>query len=269
MKAESLQAKIALVTGSTRGIGEEIAHGLAREGANVVVTGRNVEDGARVVAAIRSEGGRAEFVAVDLASEDSIAACVTKTVALFGGLDVLVNNAAPTEFIAGQEGGDASVTELTTEGWRKVMTVGMDGLFWMLRAAIPEMKKSGGGSIVNISSVASIQGRGGYDGYTAIKGAMNSLTRSIAVNYGPDNIRCNCLVVGPVLTPGAAASLDQAPTLRQAIADTLLTSDIATPDAISGPVVFFASDASYYITGQQLTVDGGMSIKMPIPKLDG
>jgi len=264
----ALSGKVALVTGSTRGIGEDIAQALAREGAAVAVTGRNQRDGQRVVDGIVAEGGQAAFVELDLGDENSVAASVEATVARFGGLHVLVNNAAPTEFISGQAGGDASVTDLTTEGWRKVTSVGMDGLFFMLRAAIPAMKVCGGGSIINISSVASIQGRGGYDGYTAIKGAMNALTRSIAVNYSGDNIRCNCLVVGPVLTPGAAASLDQVPTLRQAIAETLLTQDIATPDGVSGPVVFFASDASYYITGQQLTVDGGMSIKMPIPKLD-
>jgi len=277
MNNKRLEGKVALVTGSTRGIGEQIAYGCAREGAKVVVTGRRVDDGKKVVENIRSEGGIAEFFPTDLTNEDTIIKCVEDVVATFGSLDVLVNNAAPTDHVTGASTGtdgkmsdkvDAPIGELSTESWRKVMTAGLDGLFWVLRYSIPAMQKSGGGTIVNISSIASIQGVGGTDAYVASKGAMNSLTRSIAVNYGKDNIRCNCLVAGAFATPGAAAYLAD-PVVKKAFLETILVSDIAQPSDMIAPVIFFASDDSSYITGQLLPIDGGLTVNMPVPKLEG
>lgn len=266
MSQGRLNGKIAIVTGSTKGIGEEIAYGFAREGAKVAVTGRDAKAGQRVVDKIVSEGGTARFVRLELNDEESVANCVKETVDHFGGLNVLVNNAAPTEFIVGLGEGDASVDELTLERWHKVTSVGLDGLFLTLRYAIQAMKKGSGGSIINISSNASLQGRGGHDAYTATKGAMNALTRSIAVNYAMDGIRCNCLVAGPFATETAKNALKD-PKIMEAFLETTLTHSIAPPSAMAAPAVFFASDESYHITGQLLSVDGGITIMMPIPRV--
>lgn len=276
MSNARLDGKIALITGSTRGIGEQLAYGFAREGAKVAISGRNVQDGQRVVERIRAAGGTAVFVALEMSEESAVAECIKRVADAFGGLNVLVNNAMPSEHVTGGTAGhdgklidkaDAAIADLTTERWRKVMLPGLDGLFWVLKYAIPEMQKSGGGSIVNISSIASIQGVGGTDAYTAMKGAMNSLTRSIAVNYAADNIRCNCLVGGAFATPGAAPLLNN-PAMKKAFLETMLAKDIAPPSGMVGPAVFFASDESYYITGQLLPVDGGLTIKMPVLKLE-
>lgn len=276
MSNRRLEGKIALITGSTRGIGEQLAYGFAKEGAKVAVTGRKVEDGLRVVDTIRKGGGVAEFIPIDLTNEQSVADCVAKTVSHFGGLTVLINNAAPTDHVTGATTGhdgkmsdkaDTDVANLTTEQWRKIMTAGLDGLFWVLKYSVPAMQQSGGGSIVNISSIASIQGVGGTDAYTVTKGGMNSLTRAVAVNYAKDNIRCNCLVAGAFATPAAAPLLND-PVMKQAFLDTMLAKDVAPPSAMVGPAVFFASDESWYITGQLLPVDGGLTVKMPIPKLE-
>jgi len=266
-----LTGKTALVTGSTRGLGEAIANTLARSGAATVVTGRNTEDGARVVGDIRSAGGTAEFVHLDLADESSVRGAFEEITARFGRLDVLVNNAAPTEFVTGAATGDIEtkidddVTHISTEAWHKITRVGIDGLMWTLKYGIPVMLDSGGGSIVNISSVASIRGTRGVDGYTACKGAMNALTLSTAVNYQP-TIRSNCLVAGAFLTPGIAPLMEN-PAFVQAFRDVLLTPSVGLPDQMAETVAFLASDAAAYITGQILPIDGGLSVAAPVPKL--
>ena len=269
---DRLKGKVALVTGGTRGLGEAIALELAREGAKVAVTGRNAEGGQRVVKAIKDAGGEATFFRIDLADEKTVETCVKDVVAHFGALHVLVNNAAPTEHISGaiesKDGNlvnksDGSVTDMTTDRWRNVMVAGLDGFFWTLKYAIPAMQKSGKGSIVNISSSVSLLGIAHVDAYTATKGAMNAMTRSIAVEYAP-HIRCNTVVAGPFLTAGLAPVI-QNPATRKAFLETLLTDYIAEPSAIAPAVVYFASDESAYCTGQLLPVDGGLSIKMAVP----
>jgi NAD(P)-dependent dehydrogenase (short-subunit alcohol dehydrogenase family) len=144
-------------------------------------------------------------------------------------------------------------------------TVSIDGLMWTLKYAIPHMLEVGG-SIINISSTASIQGAGGLDAYTASKGAMNALTRSTAVNYKP-TVRCNCLVAGPFRTAGLAPLLAN-PVFEKAFNDTVLTPTIGKPEDIAMAVVFFASDESRFITGQVLPVDGGIAVAMAIPKIE-
>jgi NAD(P)-dependent dehydrogenase (short-subunit alcohol dehydrogenase family) len=268
--------KVALVTGATRGLGQAIAYELAREGAKVAVTGRNGGQGERVVADIEREGGTAAYVRLDLADEDSVARCVQETVKRFGGLDILINNAAPTEHISGAAAddsgvmsakADASVEDLTTEGWRKLMLAGLDGLFWALKYSIRAMRETGDGrgAIVNISSTVTLLGISAQDGYTAMKGAMNALRRSVAVNCAPD-IRCNTVVAGSFKTPALAPML-KVPELNRAFADTVLTDELAEPSAIAPAVVFLASDDARYVNGQLLPVDGGQSIRFPVPNL--
>jgi NAD(P)-dependent dehydrogenase (short-subunit alcohol dehydrogenase family) len=266
-----LKDKVAFVTGATRGIGEAIAIAMAREGAKVAVAGRTEKDGVRVAEAIKDTGGTAEFVRLDLSDEDSVKAAIKQTVKLFGKLNVIVNNAAPTEFITGSHEVDVRtkvddiVTEVTTENWRKITLPSIDGLMWTLKYGIPPMQEAGGGSIVNISSTCSINGAGGVDAYTASKGAMNSLTLATAVNYQPF-IRSNCLVAGPFRTPGLAPLLAR-PEFEKAFNDTVLTPKIGEPENMAMAVVFFASDESAFITGQILPVDGGFVVPVPMPTI--
>jgi meso-butanediol dehydrogenase / (S,S)-butanediol dehydrogenase / diacetyl reductase len=266
-----MDSKVALVTGSTRGLGEAIARRFAAEGAAVVVTGRSIDDGQRVAKEIDAAGGRAEYVPFDLASEESVRTALDTAVELFGGLNVLVNNAAPTDLITGAGGAmtekhDHRITEITTEGWRGILAPGLDGLFWTLKYGITQMLAAGGGSIINISSTVSTQGAGGLAAYTACKGAMNSLTRSIAVDYQP-TIRCNCLIGGPFLTE-AMKPLMTYPRFRDAFNDSVLTATVGEPDDMAQAAVFFASDESKYITGQLLPVDGGYSVPMHAPDIE-
>lgn len=264
--AGRLSGKVALVTGSTRGIGAGTAKMFAAEGARVVVTGRTAEDGAKVVEAIRRAGGEARFVPLDISYEESIQACIAKAVEIYGALSILVNNATPNDLItgAGSAGGnfadriEGSVTELTTENWRKITSHGIDGLFWMLKYGIKAMQGSGGGSIVNISSIASIQGIAGFDAYVAGKGAMNALTRSVAVTYAPQ-IRCNAILVGGVATEGGA-TLTPDPKLAEAYEMKQLTGWLGQPEHIAHVATFLASDESAYVTGQLIPVDGGATV---------
>lgn len=266
-----LQDKVAIITGSTKGIGEAIARGYAREGAKVVVCGRSADKGAAVVKAITEAGGTAHFIEFDLDKEASVIDLVKQTVAHFGDFHIVVHNAHPTEHTAGGSSGltdkiDQPIGELTTEAWRRVTLPTFDGMFWVLRESLKEFKNRGRGTIVNVSSMVSMQGLAGVDIHTATKGAMNALTRSIAVEYAPD-IRCNCIVVGMVAT-GATESLAKDPVIGPQLAQVVVTRRIGIPDDIVGAATFLASDEeAFFVTGQCLSVDGGMGIKMLVPKI--
>ena len=161
-----MEGKVAIVTGSTRGIGRATAVRFAQEGARVVVTGRSEDDGRAVEQEIRAAGGEAVFDATDLAREDDVIAMVAATVDRYGGLTTLVNNAAPTELM-GPGRADRRVTELENDAWDSIMLVALKAVIWCCKHSIPAMSASGGGSIVNISSAASILGTPGLDTYTA------------------------------------------------------------------------------------------------------
>jgi len=260
-----LAGKVAIVTGSTRGIGRACAIRFAEQGASVLVTGRSVDDGAAVEREIREAGGEATFVRTDLAHEDDVVAMVQAAVERYGRLTTLVNNAAPTELM-GPGRLDARVTDLTNEGWDAILRVGLTAVVWCCKHAIPEMAKAGGGAIVNISSAASILGTPGLDTYTAIKGALNTLTRSIAVEYAPDNVRSNGIVSGMVLTsPGAFALMDD-PAIGGATRAMHLTR-LGVPDDIAYAALWLASDEAEFVTGALVPVDGGVTCRMPVPNI--
>lgn len=261
-----LQGEVALVTGSTHGIGRAIATRFAREGASVVVTGRDREAGARVVDEITGDGGRAVMIAADLRDESAIEALVAGAVDRFGRVDIAVNNAAGTDLH--RAGADRAVTELTVEGFDRVVAVNLRGPVLVAKHAIRAMLAAGGGSVVNITSLMALRGHPGVDAYTATKGALDALTRSIAVEYGPSNVRCNAIAVGLV------AFTDERPDHRELrpiarpgspLVDAHLTR-LGTPDDVAHAAVYLASRAeSGFVTGTVLVVDGGVSCRSPAP----
>jgi NAD(P)-dependent dehydrogenase (short-subunit alcohol dehydrogenase family) len=241
-----------LVTGSTAGIGKHVALMCAREGARVVVHGRNAERGAAVVEAIRAAGGEGHFVAADLSREEECSRLVTEATERLGGLTVVVNNAASDAI-----GTRAPFGETESAHWEKVLLGTLTSAAWVTRAAIAPMLAAGHGSIVNISSRQAERVSPGNAAYAAAKGGLNALTRAIAVDYGRRGIRCNALSVGYVVNERRDASMTE--TRRREIEDMHLTRP-GHPDDIAYAVVFLASRESDFITGTLIPVDGGATV---------
>ena len=244
-----LAGEVAIVTGSTSGLGRAVARLFTREGARVVVTGRDRERGRRVTEAITDEGGEAAFVAADLLDEAACDALVATAVDRFGRLTVLVNNAVA-------KGGlpDGPVTRVTTEAWEATLRVNLTAVAWLCRAAIPEMGKAGHGSIVNISSRAAERGTPGLAAYAASKGGMNALTRSIAVDYARDNVRCNTVSPGYILHERRDADLDEE---RRHRLEGMHLTRLGTATDVAYAAVYLASTEAEFVTGINLPVDGG------------
>jgi 3-oxoacyl-[acyl-carrier protein] reductase len=260
-----MPGKVAVVTGSTRGIGRAVAVRYAAEGAKVVITGRSQGAGAEVEREIRDAGGEAVYVPTDLAREDDVVAAMQTAVDRYGSLTTLVNNAAPTELM-GPGRLDRAVTEVDNDAWDAIMLVALKAVVWCCKHAVPRMVDAGGGAIVNISSAASILGVPGLDTYTAAKGALNALTRSMAVEFAPSNIRVNCIVSGMVLTSEGAHIMMDDPVVGPATRAIHLTR-LGLPEDLANAALFLASDEAAFITGALLPVDGGVTAKMNVPDI--
>ncbi len=260
-----MDGKVAIVTGSTRGIGRATAERFAEEGASVIVTGRTEETGHAVEREIRDGGGEATFVRTDLAREEDVVAMVAAAVERYGAVTTLVNNAAPTELM-GPGRSDRRVTELENDAWDSIMLVALKAVVWACKHTIPAMVAAGGGAIVNISSAASLLGTPGLDTYTAAKGALNTLTRSMAVEYAADGIRVNCIASGMVLTSEGAFKLMDDPVIGGATKAMHLTR-LGLPIDIANAALFLASEESAFVTGAVIPVDGGVTARMPVPDL--
>jgi 3-oxoacyl-[acyl-carrier protein] reductase len=255
-----LEGKVAVITGSTRGIGEECAYEFAREGASVIVTGRNAERGEKVADTIRTNGGRALFVPTDVSNEDSVWETMERARREFGNVTVLVNNAAATDSMAEATG---PLTEFSTQQFDYMLKVSLYGTFWCAKHAIPQMIEAGGGSIINMSSMASTRGFPFVPAYSAAKGGMNALTRQIAAEYGKQHVRANTIVVGVIineLTEGVIAT----PELEAALRNLLLVDTIGYCTDIAKLALYFAADESRYVTAQEIHVDGGSTMKGPL-----
>jgi NAD(P)-dependent dehydrogenase (short-subunit alcohol dehydrogenase family) len=240
-----LDGEVAIVTGSTHGIGAEIARAFAAEGAAVVVTGRNAERGGAVV---ESAAGRAAFVAADLASPGTPETLVNAAVELFGSLTILVNNAMEGD------ARDGAVTDVSDETWERVLTVNVVAAARLCRAAIPVMSRTGHGSIVNISSKAAQRAARRLSAYIASKGALEALTRAIAVDYADQGIRCNTLSPGYVLNERRDANLSDE---RRAQLEGMVLTRLTVAHDIAQAAVYLASKEAEVVTGIVLPVDGG------------
>lgn len=244
-----LEGKVAIVSGSTRGIGRSIAEMFAREGAKVAVTGRTVDRGEKVVARITEAGGTAAFFPLDITDEDSVHSVMDAVADRFGKLDVLINNAAPTDAVSTQV---KPLIEYTTEEWNRILVGTLTGnVFWACKYGIPHLIAAGGGSVVNISSGQSIVGLSGFAAYSASKGGINSITRTLAVENAEHGIRVNAIIVGRVVAHSKDTGVG--------IGAGHLTR-LGIPDDIAYCATWLASDESGFVTGSLVTADGGFTI---------
>jgi 3-oxoacyl-[acyl-carrier protein] reductase len=265
MTNQRLADKVVIVFGSTYGIGAETAGHLASQGASVVVTGRSLDKGSQVEADIRATGGDAMFVKTDIGVEEDVKAAVAATVERYGGLDSIVNCAAPLDVAAA--GGDAPITALTNEGFGKMLQVAMWGLFWCCKHSLPAIIARGGGSIVNFSSVAGVSGVPGAPTYTMTKGAMQALTRSLAVDYGASNVRANCLVVGTVPSSELVCYFADHPKSGPAMRAANALPRLGSMSDVAAAVSFLVSDDSAWVTGALIPIDGGYTAKSVLPDM--
>ncbi|HZJ26173.1 MAG TPA: SDR family oxidoreductase [Acidimicrobiia bacterium] len=247
-----LDGERALVTGSTAGIGRAIATRFAREGAHVVVTGRDQGRAEQVTDEIRSGGGTAEVVTADLGVDGACAELVTAAFDRLGGLTVLVNNAAAGTV----DEADGPVGELSSTAWDATIRVNLTAPMELSRAAIPRMLDAGHGSIINISSRQAERAARGFTAYIATKSGLNGLTRAIAVDYAAHNIRANTISPGYVINDRRDADLT--PERRDRLEGMHLTR-LGVADDVAHAAVYLASSESEFLTGINLPLDGGSS----------
>ena len=247
----SLEGKIALVTGASRGIGRAIAIGFAEAGADVAVAARSEGDLETLAKEIDAAGRRALVVPTDVRSRDAIQAMVDKTVAELGGLDILVNNAGGSNFMS-------PLVALRPEGWDKLRTLNLDSVFHATQIGAQAMLASGGGSIIQIASVAGIQGAQGLSPYSASKGGVRFFSQAVAKELAGSNIRVNSIAPGWIDTPLNEWMTSDEGTLREA-EKMIPMGRIGQADEIVGAAIYLASDASTFVTGATLVVDGGQT----------
>ncbi len=260
--AGQVQGKVALITGGASGIGAACAELLAREGASVVVTDVDELRGPEVVAAIKKVGNEAMFLRQDVTSEPRWVEVVAETMKRYGGLDVLVSNAGIGIAVP-------SITEMSLEDWRRQTAINLDGVFLSVKHCLPAMRKTRGGSVIMMSSLAGLRGAASLSGYCATKGGVRLFAKAIAMECATfgDGIRVNSVHPGIIDTPiwGKIPS-EAAGRGQNAPIDPEERAKFATPLARAGHaleiaqgVLFLASDASSYVTGTELVIDGGMN----------
>jgi len=244
-----LENKVALISGGARGMGAAEARMFAREGAKVVIGDVLEAEGRQVEAEINEVGGECLFLRLDVTSESDWQKAVETAVARFGKLDILVNNAGVVA--------RGVLEDTTSEEWDRVMNINAKGVFLGTKAAIPEMRKAGGGSIVNISSMSGMVGQPNIQPvYNASKGAVRIFTKSVAVQYAKEGIRVNSVHPGAVDTPMSAERQADPEAQRETIAHIPL-GRTAQPEEVAYGVLYLASDEASFVTGSELVIDGG------------
>ena len=243
-----LENKVALISGGARGMGAVEAKLFAEEGAKVIIGDMLEEEGRKVEAKINEAGGECVFVLLDVSSEEAWQNAVNEAVSRYGKLDILVNNAGIYRA--------HNVEETTSDEWDQVMDINAKGVFLGTKHAIPAMRDAGGGSIVNISSVAGLVGSRATSAYNASKGAVRLLTKSTAIQYASDGIRANSVHPGTIETPMTEGFLAD-PSMRQDRMDRTPIGRLGKPEDVAYGALFLASDEASFMTGSELVIDGG------------
>jgi NAD(P)-dependent dehydrogenase (short-subunit alcohol dehydrogenase family) len=250
-----LTNKVGLVTGAGVGIGRAIAEAFAREGAKVVVADFNAETGEATAKAIRDAGGEAVFVRADVSDEGQVKAMVEQAVVSFGRLDIACNSAAVSR-------GSGPIHKFERKVFDDTLEMCLTNSWLCLKHEVETMLAQGqGGSIVNISSNASLKGQANNTAYAAAKGGVNILTKSAAAEYGAEGIRINAVSPGVIRTPGIEKYFEEQPKIAEGLKRAAVMNRLGEPSEIAEAVVFLCSDRASFITGQILSVDGGGAVR--------
>ncbi|HKS39945.1 MAG TPA: SDR family oxidoreductase [Blastocatellia bacterium] len=247
-----LSGKVAIITGSTKGIGRAIAEALARAGAKVVISSRKADSCEEVAASIKSEGGEAAAIACHIGKREDVEHLVSETKNQFGQIDILVCNAAVNPYYGPMAG-------LTDDAFAKVIDSNVRSNIWLCNLVLPGMAEQKDGSVIIVSSIGGLKGSLNLGIYAISKAADFQLARNLAVEWGPRNIRVNCIAPGLVRTDFARALWDNPEALAKTEAATPLRR-IGEPEDIAGAAVYLASPASRWMTGQVIVIDGGVTI---------
>ena len=253
-----LDGQAAIVTGGAQGIGGSCARRLAEEGAKVLIADIDAATSEANVETIRRQGGTAESIRADLGRHDDIKAMIDRATQLWGRLDILVNNA----YSPAHGGGEGSALEVTEEAWDVGMALLVKSIFLAAKYAVPEMRKTGAGSIVNISSVHGLLTAPGKLVYEAGKSAVIGVTRQMATDFGPMGIRINAICPGHIVTERLRAGWNDNPSGECFFEDQYPLRKLGKPEDIANAVVFLSSDEAAFITGHTLVVDGGLTIQL-------
>ena len=246
-----LENKVALISGGARGMGAAEAILFAGEGAKVVIGDVLEDEGRQTEAQINESGGECLFLRLDVTSESNWQDAVAATVSRFGKLDILVNNAGIFPL--------GTVEDTSEDLWDRVMAINAKGVFMGTKHAIPEMRKAGGGSIINISSIAGLIGSRGAAAYGASKGAVRIFTKSTAIQYAADGIRANSVHPGIIETPMSIPTILTTEEQRDTQINRTPLGRIGTADDVASGILFLASDESSFMTGSELVIDGGLT----------
>ena len=249
--------KVAVVTGGSLGIGRAACLRLAEEGAKVAITDVLDQEGQKVSAEIETKGGFAKYWHLDVANEKQVESVFSEIAKQFGTIDIIVNN-------AGIAGSSKPTHELSEEEWDKVMAVNVKGVFFCTKHVVPFMKKGGGGSIINLSSIYGIISAPDVPPYHASKGAVRLMTKTDALLYAKDKIRVNSIHPGFIWTPMVENYLKSTGDLEQgkkAVAELHPLGHMGEPDDIAYGIVYLAGDESKFVTGSELVIDGGYTVR--------
>ena len=242
--------KVALVTGGSTGMGRAAALAFAREGANIVVADTNIQDGEETARRIKGTGIEALFVPTDVSQATAVETLINTTIATYGRLDYAFNNAGINE-----EHGP--LTDCTEAQWDRIISINLKGIWLCMKYEIPHMLKLGKGSIVNTASVVGLTGGRGFPAYVASKHGIIGLTKATALDYGKDGIRVNAVCPGTIYTPMYERRVGNDPETTARIISEIPLRRLGQPEDIAEAVIWLCSDASSFVTGHALVIDGG------------